>query len=269
MGKYATKQLVTREAPTKSILKNMLWKYFGVLPVALFLVCWYLLTEYIIPPLYWPSPRDFVMALYNLRFSIIQHISSTMFKILIGYFVGSLAGIGVGLLMTWNRAIYRFMDPLIESMRPVPPIATIPFFILWFGISNFGQILLIAMGVAMIAIVNTVEAVANISPIYINASRTLGASSGRIYRTIIIPAIAPSLVAGLRVCAASSFTLGVAAEFMGAQSGLGYVVMTARRTLQTPNILVGIVLTGILSALFDKVIRTAGNYITRWSEKSN
>jgi ABC-type nitrate/sulfonate/bicarbonate transport system permease component len=178
-------------------------------------------------------------------------------------------GVSLGLAMAYNKKVQYFFDPLIESMRPVPVIAMIPFFLMWFGIAEVGKLLLITLGVFAIMVVSTVEAVRNVPSIYILAAQTLGASKSQWFRTIIIPAIVPGLIGPLRVAAALSFTLVVAAEFMGAEAGMGYRILEARRLFNTDVILLGVVMIGILSAASDALIRRVTGHITRWSERSS
>ena len=114
---------------------------------------------------------------------------------------------------------------------------------------------MILLGTFMIMVVNTYEAVINVNPIYVRAAESLGADKFSIYRTVVVPAIMPSLAAGLRISSALSFTLVVASEFMGAQSGLGYMIMSARRTLTTETIFLGCLIFGIVSTIIDFGIR--------------
>ena len=255
------------EISKKKSLLDLLESKASLVSFSLFIIIWYVLTKYFIPQIKFPSPQSVIQAFYNLRFSLLQHIGSTMFRVILGFMFGSFIGIALGLIMGYSKRANKFLDPLIETGRPVPPIATIPFFILWFGIGDPGKILLITAGTALVMVVNTAEAIKNISPIYTRAAQTLGASKPTIYRTIVMPAIVPQIIAGLRVAAALSFSLTIAAEYMGAQSGIGYVVMLARRTLNTENIFLGILLLGWLSLILDKVIRSIGNHLLRWSER--
>ena len=259
--------LSTGEKGIVKLLKNIFNQHPAILSFVIFLTGWYLLTKYVIPPIKYPSPWAVVEALYMLRFTVLQHIAATMFRIVVGFFCGSALGVGLGLFMGYSYSANRLLDPLIETARPIPPIATIPFFILWFGIGELGKVLLVTGGCALVTVVTTTEAIRNVPPIYIRAALTLGASRKAIYRTIIVPAIIPHLLSGLRVAAALSFALTVAAEYMGAQAGLGYIVMLARRTLRTQNILLGILLLGLLSSLLDRGIRLGGNFLTRWTER--
>jgi len=246
-------------------------KYLSVFSVVLYLLIWFGITEDglgIVPSIFFPSPTMVVQAAINLSTVLAVDILATLARLFVGLGAGTALGIGLGLLMSFSKKIYYFFDPLIESLRPVPVIAVIPFFLLWFGIGETGKILLVLLGVFAIVVVSTVEAVRNVPRIYTQAGVTLGASKRDIYRRIILPAIIPQLIGPLRVSLALSFTLVVAAEFMGAQAGLGYRILEARRLYNTDVILLGIVLFGILSGVLDRVLRRLMAYVTRWSERS-
>lgn len=237
-----------------------------------FYVLWYLMTDDglgVIRPLMFPSPSMVVDALLTLSpATVFEHVYMTTYRMLLGWSLGVALGISVGLAMSYSRVLRSVLDPLIESFRPVPVIALLPFFILWFGIDEIGKIVMILLGTFMIMVVNTYESVINVNPIYIRAAESLGATKFSIYRSVIFPAILPSLAAGLRISSALSFTLVVASEFMGAQSGLGYMIMSARRTLTTETIFLGCLIFGIVSTIIDFGIRKAINYLTRWSERA-
>jgi len=253
-------------------IKRFYDKYFlGITSTILWLVTWFLLTRDgfgVIAPLKFPSPIMVVASLFRLSPElIVTHILSTTARMVSGWITGVFLGIGIGLAMSYSKTIFKLLDPLIESFRPVPVIAIIPFFILWFGIKFQGKFLMITLGCFMILVVSTVEAVKNVTPIYIRAAQSLGADKRILFKTIIFPAIQPELISGLRISAALAWTLVVASEFMGAQKGLGYMIMNARRTLNTDVIFLGCVLFGILSMFLDKGVRKVTNYITRWAER--
>lgn len=245
-------------------------KYLSILSVLLYLVIWFAITEEgfaIVPSIFFPSPLMVIQAAINLSTILIVDVLVTLARVFVGLGAGIVLGVGLGLLMSVNKKIYYFFDPLIESMRPVPVIAMIPFFLLWFGINETGKILLVLLGVFAIMVVNTVESIRNIPKIYTQAAVTLGASKWDVYRRVILPGIVPGLIGPLRVSLALSFTLVVAAEFMGAQAGLGYRILEARRLFNTDVILLGIVLFGVLSGVLDQGLRRLMNHVTRWSER--
>jgi ABC-type nitrate/sulfonate/bicarbonate transport system permease component len=214
-----------------------------------------------------PSPTAVVGAAGRVRSVIGEDIVATLARVLVGMAAGTALGIGVGLLMSYDRRVLYSLEPLVESMRPVPVIAMIPFFLLWFGISENGKLLLISLGVFTVVVVNTLEAVRNVPPIYIRAAKTLGARRRQIYRRIILPGIVPGLVGPLRVALAVAFTLSVAAEFLGADRGVGYRILEARRLYRPDVILLGVLLFGVMAGIVDLALRRGLRYLTRWSER--
>lgn len=232
------------------------------------LLVWSALTPEVIPELVFPSPASVLSAAMSVGPDLFVHAAYTLLRVVSGWIIGSGIGVAFGLLMTWNRGVFALSNPVIEALRPLPPVALIPFFIIWFGLGAAGQVALIALGCFMVLVINTVIAVQNLPPVYIRAASSLGASKLDAYLTVVLPGILPSLVSGFRVAAALAFGLGVAAEFMGAQSGLGFLIMVARRTLNTNTILLGTILIGLESYLIDRFIRRAAAYYCRWSETS-
>jgi ABC-type nitrate/sulfonate/bicarbonate transport system permease component len=243
----------------------------GITSTVIWLVGWFLLTTDgfgVISELDFPSPVMVVKSVFRISPGLIAtHILVTSARMITGWAVGVALGVGMGLAMSYSRTIFKLFDPLIESFRPVPVIAVIPFFILWFGIRWQGKFLMIALGCFMIMVVSTVEAVRNVRPIYIRAAQSLGADKRKLFKTVVFPAIQPELVSGLRISAALAWTLVVASEFMGAQTGLGYMIMNARRTLNTDVIFLGCILFGLLSTVLDQALRRGTNYVTRWAER--
>jgi len=145
-------------------------------------------------------------------------------------------------------------------------VALIPFFIIWFGVGLSGQVVLIALGCFMVLTVNTFTAVQLVPPVYVRAGIALGAPPAALYRTILLPAILPSLVGGFRIAAALAFGLGIAGEFMGAQGGIGFLMMVARRTLNTNTIFLGVIIIALESYAFDALLRAAGRHLCRWTD---
>jgi taurine transport system permease protein len=234
--------------------------------VATLISLWFVLTRHTVPELVFPSPESVWQSVSILRLRLLDDSMVTLARVLAGWALGVALGVATGLLMTLSRTFYSISDPIIEAIRPVPPIALIPFFIIWFGLGPGGQIALIALGCFMVMAVNTFVAVQNVPSIYIRAASSLGASRPEIYRTVLMPAILPSLISGFRIAAALAFGVGVAAEFMGAQSGLGFLIMVARRTLNTNTILLGTIIIGLESFLVDRGIRSVTRYLCRWNE---
>jgi ABC-type nitrate/sulfonate/bicarbonate transport system permease component len=262
------------KSPLDTTSRMTMWrsgKWLGLLSVLLYFAAWFAVTAQgfnLVRPIKFPSPIMVVQAAVRTADLIPLDALATVGRVLFGFIVGTLLGLGLGLAMSYNKKVYYFFDPLIESIRPVPVIAMIPFLLMWFGIGEAGKLLLITLGVFAIIVVSTVEAIKNVPKIYVLAAQTLGASKLQLFRTVLVPAIVPQLIGPMRVAAALSFTLVVAAEFMGANAGLGFRILEARRLFSTDVIMLGVVLIGILSAIADALIRRGAAYLTRWSERT-
>ncbi len=162
----------------------------------------------------------------------------------------------------------EIVGPFLDFTRPVPVLALIPLFLLWFGIGVLPQILLVALGVSVILGVSTYEAVRNMPLIYIRAALNLGADKRTIFSTVVVPYIFPHLIGAIRVAAAVSWGLDVAAEFMGAQIGLGYNMIVQQIYLNTAGIIALVFIYSILAIGLDQIIRRIEVKLTHWTERT-
>ncbi len=247
-----------------------LWPLVSVLTLLVVgFIWWYLTTGTgLVRSLYFPSPEEVLSRIAVLKLNILYSAFATMTRVVVSWLIGSMLGVLVGLIMVRSPLFYYISVPLIESLRPVPPVALIPFIILWFGIGESGKIFLSSLGCFMVMVINTLVASRNVPIVYLRAARSLGASENQVYSTVVLPSIVPYLVSGLRVGIALSFALTVAAEFMGAESGIGALIMLASRTLNTDVVLLGTIIIGIEAFVLERVVRYLTDVITSWSEHS-
>ncbi len=248
-------------------MKFSKYKIIGFITIVVLFLIWHLLTnnQSQSSELLFPSLNSVVDTFKSHYVVILEYTGITWYRVLAGLLIGSILGIVLGIFITWNQYFEAVVDPIIEIIRPIPPIALTPFFILWLGLGNIGQFLLIALGCFMVVVVSTVSAIRNVNVVYIRAAKSLGAKTVDVYRSVLIPAILPALSSAIRVSAATGFGLTVAAEYLGAQGGLGYLIRNARVTLDTGTILLAAILLGLLSLLTDFIIRKLFNYLTRWN----
>jgi len=240
-----------------------------VVPLSVVLIIWVVVTEVIgVNPLFLPGPILMWSAFIDMLPQLPGAIWYSMTMILVGFALGTGAGVILGLAMAFSRWIRFAAESLTDVIRPVPIFALIPLFILWFGIGKMPQIALIAFGCFVIVVVNTSEAIRNVKPLYMQAAYTLGARRGYAFRTVIVPAIIPEVIGAVRVAAAASFGLDVAAEFLGAQQGLGHLMINNQLYLRTEGVLIVIIIFSILALVFDTALRRFGDYLTRWSERT-
>jgi ABC-type nitrate/sulfonate/bicarbonate transport system permease component len=123
---------------------------------------------------------------------------------------------------------------------------------------------MISMGTFVVMVITTREGIHQLDRVYVRAATVLGATRWSIYKSIIFPGSLPSVMGGLRVNAALSFGMMIASEFLGAKSGLGYLIIVARRTMKTEVMLLSVIIIGLLSFLFDRLVVLIGRYVTRW-----
>ena len=177
----------------------------------------------------------------------------------------ALTAIPLGIAMGWWRGVREQVDPVIEILRPIPPIAWIPLSLLWFGIGDAQNQFIIFLGIFFPVLINTIAGVKNIETNLIRASRSLGASEFFILRRVVLPAALPQIVTGIRVGFGFGWMALVAAELVGASSGLGFMINDARSVLRTDIILVGMLTIGMTGFFIDLVVRRLSRHLLPWS----
>lgn len=242
--------------------------FLRILPIALIVALWLWLTENeLIRPLFLPGLDRFIRIYKNMAPQLVPSIRMSCFMIFGGFFIGSSLGIFSALVMAYSRKAFYMFSGILGFLRPVPILALIPLFVIWFGIGIAPQIALIALGCMIILGVNTSEAIRNIPRIQINAALTLGANQRQVYRTIIIPVMVPQIIGAIRLAAATSFGLDMAAEFIGSQVGLGYMMIVYQRYLCTEGILAIVFIISIIAYITDMAIAGVEKYFTKWTER--
>jgi ABC-type nitrate/sulfonate/bicarbonate transport system permease component len=176
-------------------------------------------------------------------------------RILIGFTAGTVIGVAFGAGMSASRVVRHAFDPIIEVLRPLPPLAFIPLFIIWLGIGEMPKVVLIMIGVIPIMAVTTVAALDEVPDDLRLCARTLGASPRYTMLRVQIRSALPGIITGMRICMAGAWTSIVAAELIAATSGLGYLIMQAGDYLNTALVFSGIFTIAILGLLLDLCLR--------------
>ncbi|SMG34299.1 NitT/TauT family transport system permease protein/taurine transport system permease protein [Paraburkholderia susongensis] len=196
--------------------------------------------------------------------ALISDILISCFRIVIG-FVGAIAiGVPIGLLMSRNKIVFDIIDPLLQFIRPVPPLAYIPLLVVWFGIGELPKAILILVGTIPVIIIGTMSGVKSTPALRISVARTLGASNAQIFRRVVLPSALPEIFTAMRVGIGVAWTCLVAAELIAASSGLGWLVQFAGQALQVAIVIVGIVIIGLIGYAMELVIRRIENWVVPW-----
>jgi ABC-type nitrate/sulfonate/bicarbonate transport system permease component len=227
---------------------------------------WILSARYDVVP-YLPSPWDVVLVFERHRSRLLSDAAYTFVRGMIGFLIGSAAGFVMAIVMGWNRYIRAFAAPLIVTGKAIPVLSLIPIFILWFGTGERSIVAFIALGCFFILFVVAYEAMTTVPRTYMWAAASLGSRPAAVYRRVVVPAITPTIVGGLRVAVTLAFPLALAAEFLGAQHGLGFFVIKATQQLQVADMIAGVIGIAVLAMIGDAGVRFASRHVTKWSER--
>jgi ABC-type nitrate/sulfonate/bicarbonate transport system permease component len=217
----------------------------------------------ILPPITWFFKKVYQVSVSGLLF---QSIGASLLRMLVGYTLGAGIGISIGLLMGWSRRIDHSLNPLVQLIRPIPALALIPLFILWFGIGEITKVLLIAEGVAFVMLISAYEGMKNVPAVYVEAAHSLRAKKYILIRKVMIPASLSYIISGFRVALATAWAIIIAAEIVASKKGLGYLILIGSHHVDTSLIYVGIIGIGILAYAFDKLVRRIEVAVTGWME---
>lgn len=199
--------------------------------------------------------------------ALLRGMAGSVGRMLEGYLLGALVGIALGAAMGWSRRTDWLLDPLVQLVRFTPALAWLPLYMIWFGTGEASMVALIATGVAVVTLTAAYHALRDVADVYLKAARMLGAGRGLLLRRVILPAALPQIFDGLRVAIGVSWAIIVAAELIGAPSGLGYLLVTAREYLNIPLVLVVMLHIGILALAMDRIGMVAHRRATRWMKR--
>lgn len=188
-------------------------------------------------------------------------------RVLIGVCLGVAAAVPVGFCLGWYKVLRGFVDPVINFFRALPPIALIPLVIVYFGIGETAKTVILFYAAFFAGVIVMYEGIAQVNPIYIKVSRTLGATDMEIFRKVIIPLTVPHILTAVRVALGVAWATLVAAELIAAQQGLGAMIQDASAFFQLDIIYVGIICIGFIALVMDTVLRLATNRLVSWQER--
>lgn len=218
-----------------------------------------------------PSPFKVLEGLGELikDGTLATHFQVSLLRFLTGYLTASVAGIVLGLILGSYGKVWAFIDPVVQVLRPVSPIAWFPFIVLWFGIGDLPAVVIIFIAAFYPVLLSTISGVKKVDPIYLKVAQNFGIKQPHLLTKIIFPAAFPLITNGLYMALGSAWVFLVAGEMVGAQSGLGYLIIDARNSIRSDLVLAGIICIGITGFLLDKTIRLLENRIQKqWGMSS-
>jgi NitT/TauT family transport system permease protein/sulfonate transport system permease protein len=217
-----------------------------------------------------PSPTTLFWAAGDLLRSgtLLRHVGASIERVLVGFALAAVVGLAFGVVLGWFRTLSDFIKPLVEALRPIPPIAWTPLAILWFGIGNAPSYFLVFVGAVFPVFVSTFSAVRNIERTQINAALCLGATPTMLIKDILIPGALPVIFPGLRIALGVGWMCVVAAELIAAQSGLGYMIQQSRLLLQTQFVVTGMIVIGIIGFGMNSVMSMIERKLVPWQQSA-
>lgn len=230
---------------------------------AIILVIWAILTTYtgIIPSYLIPSPQEVFEAFKSLLMNgtLIADTADTVTRVILGFVVAAAVAIPLGIIIGWSKTVENYTSFLIGILRPIPPIAWIPFAILWFGLGLGSAIFIIFVGSVFPILINTADGVKRIDKVYIESAYTLGADQLQTIKKVVFPAALPNIITGLKVGMGIALMCTVAAEMIGSNNGLGYLILTATSMLDSASAIVGMLAIGVIGLTFEYIFTRMEN----------
>ena len=215
-----------------------------------------------------PTPLQVVMGIVELirDGTLFEHIGASLFRVGVGFGLAVIVAVPLGLWMGWVKGAYVTLNPLFQILRPISPIAWIPIAILWFGVGNVSPIFLIFISSVFPMVVQTVAGVHTIEKRYLRAAANFGVSRATLFRQVVIPAVFPQIIVGMRIGLGVAWLVVVAAEMIALRSGLGYLIIDSRNAGNRYDLVIaGMVIIGLIGLLLDRLMRLLeGLKVVRW-----
>jgi ABC-type nitrate/sulfonate/bicarbonate transport system permease component len=239
--------------------------------VAAFLVLWSLVSGAVVilqlfNPIFLPGPWLVLGNVLDMamRGQLWMHLAATLERVAVGFGTGAGLGVGLGLAAGHLRPIRAVVEPLVELLRPIPPLAVLPMFIVWVGIGETSKIGFITYATFFPIFLTTVTGVRQIDPLLLRAAQSLGARGLGLFTRVILPAALPDILTGLRLGVALAFFVIVISEFIGAEHGLGYLINDGRNFFLVPQMLGAAIVLGLLGYAGNGLVRLLERRLTRW-----
>ena len=231
-----------------------------VLPLitgALALTAWHIAVKVSGSDLF-PTPLEVLRGLGELARQglLLKYIVASLFRVSWGFGLAVFVGVPLGLVLGWFRPAFAALNPFIQILRPISPIAWIPVASLWFGVKDTAPVFLIFLASVFPITVSAMAAVQNMQQVYLRAAQNFGLSGFSLFRRVIFPAALPQVITGIRIALGVAWLVVVAAEMIAVNSGLGYLIIDARNAGKRYDLVVaGMVMIGLIGLVLDMLVR--------------
>ncbi len=219
-------------------------------------------------PIFLPGPWVVVGAVLELagKGQLWPHVVATLERVALGFTTGAVLALVLGLAAGYLRPLRNIVEPIVELLRPIPPLAMLPLFIVWAGIGEASKVGFITYATFFPMFLTTVHAVRQIDPLLLRAAQSLGARRLQLFVRVILPAALPEIMTGLRLGVALAFFVIVISEFIGAEHGLGFLINDGRNFFLVPQMLGAAILLGLLGYAGSGLVRLLERRLLRWQQ---
>jgi ABC-type nitrate/sulfonate/bicarbonate transport system permease component/ribosomal protein S18 acetylase RimI-like enzyme len=216
---------------------------------------------------FFPAPSTIAGTLAELTLSgeLWMHVSASLQRVTLGFLIGGILGLVIGLAMGWSRLAEGIIDPLIAVFYPLPKLALLPLLLIIFGIGEASKVAIVAIAVFFTVVINAAAGVRNIEPVLIDAARNYGARGPQMFLKVVIPAALPTIFTGLRLGMGLGLVVIIAAEFVASQQGLGYLVWLSWGTLSTAKMYTGLIVIGLIGLLSTYALQWVAAFLMPWN----
>jgi len=270
----ATEAISGRASHGQRIARRDRW--LGLASFAAMLGIWFAITGTslwppLVQPAFLPSPGTVLNTFVKLArtgyqgHTLLHHFLISLMRFGIAFSLCVVIGVPIGLLMGMHTGVRAVLDPPIETTRPIPKLALLPLFIIWFGIGELSKTIVIMAALFPLISISAMQAVRAISVRKIQAAQSLGASRAMIFRRVMLPASLPGIFTGLRVSVGIGVTMLVGAEMVATSDGIAWMALTAADFVQTDIVLVGVLLMAALGYSLDFMFRALERHVVHWA----
>ncbi len=222
-------------------------------------------------PLFLPGPEAIYLAFVDALFegyqgsTLLEHVGTSLFRILSAFFLACLVGIPLGIAMGMSKTAHAIFNPFIEFYRPLPPLGLYTLLVMWLGIGESSKLALLFLAGLPGIIIATVQAVKDINPTYVLATKSLGASRMELIREVYLPGAGPTILTGMRISLGFVYTVLVAAEIVAATAGIGWMIWDAAKFLLSDIVIMGLIILGLTGIALDVIMRLIGFALMPWT----
>ncbi len=252
-----------RKLPSLSNMWSTMWRPLAL--VAVLVAAWWAVTEFeLVEPYILPSPADTWRTAADNSTYLLQNTWVTTYETVVGFVIAALIGEAVALVMIYSRGIERTMYPLILFAQVIPKIAIAPLFIVWLGFGTSPKILVAVLMAFFPIVIAGMAGLRSVDPEILELTSTMGASNWKTFVKVRFPASLPQLMSGLKIAATLAVTGAVVGEFVGANEGLGYVILQANGNIDTAMLFAALIIMSMLGIILFAIIEIAEQFLIPW-----